>query len=419
MNFYLKKNNIMSNQNKLFFTDEEIKTMEDNSFQRVDDLIDKYGPRLSGSQACLSTADSLYKEIQEITDSSSTQDFKLHPNAFLGWVSLLARLFYVTYPFFLMNCPIVSAIAMLVGDLIVVFEFFFYKEFTDCLYPEVTGRNAFGTIEPSEKVESTVIISGHHDSAPIFTLLYEHPHLYIPHLVSSYFFIFFLCFASIYGLFRPVSIYVRLFGAIGLYPVYSFLNFPGKEGTPGAGDNLIASSVAIEIGKFLRKKKLLKNTRIILISFDSEEAGLRGSRHYFQDHKDDFKGQTVYHVNVDSCYFLDHLTYLTSDINCMQKLSQELVDELISIAKEFGVDSHGEPMHMFMGATDAAEAAKIGIHATTILGIPMDGNTKKKVVYHTPDDTTQYIERPIISILLKMILRFVQKVDDGSFKIQK
>lgn len=408
----------MNNQNQYLFTEEEIKTMENNAFQRVDDLIDKYGPRLSGSAACLSTADSLYKEIQQITDKSSTQDFKLHPNAFLGWVSLLARFYFVTYPFFLLNCPIVSAIAMLIGDIIVVCEFFFYKEFTDFLYPEVTGRNAFGTIEPTEEVTSTVILSGHHDSAPIFTLLYEHPHLYLPHLVSSYFFIFFLCGASIYGIFRPVPLIVRLFGAIGLYPVFSFLNFPGKEGTPGAGDNLIASSMAIELGKFLREKKALKHTRIVLISFDSEEAGLRGSRHYFQDHKAEFQdGHPSYHVNVDSCYFLDHLSYLTSDINTMQPLSKELVNELISIAQEFGVKSRGEPMKMFMGATDAAEAAKIGIHATTILGIPMDGNTKKKVVYHTPDDTTQYIERPVINVILKMLLRFVQKVDDGSFKI--
>lgn len=404
-------------QHQQVFTDDEIKRMEDNSFQRVDDLIEKYGPRLTGSDACLNTADSLFEEVKQITDSSSTQDFKLHPNAFLGWVSLLARLYFVTYPFFLMNIPIVSGIAMLIGDVIVVLEFFFYKEFTDHFYPEVRGRNVFGTIEPSEKVESTVIISGHHDSAPIFTLLYEHPHLYLPHLVSSYFFIFFMLFASIIALFKPLPLFVRLFGAIGLYPVFSFLNFPGKEGTPGAGDNLIASSIAIEIGKFLREKKILKHTRIVLISFDSEEAGLRGSRAYFKAHENEYKNTPTYHVNVDSCYFLDHLSYLTSDINCMQILSKEMVDELISIAKEFGVQSRGEPMHMFMGATDAAESAKIGIHSTTILGIPMDGNTKKKVVYHTPDDTTQYIERPIINVLLKMILRFVQKVDDGSFKI--
>lgn len=415
---YYSAHHCFMSQSNPFYTEDEIKNMENNSFQRVDNLIEKFGPRLSGSQACLSTADELYKEFQQITDKSFTQDFKLHPGAFLGWVSLLARLYYITYPFFLMNLPIVSAIAMLFGDIIVIFEFFFYKEFTDFLYPEVTGRNVVGTIEPSSEVKSTIILSGHHDSAPIFGLLYEHPSLYIPFLIGSYFFIFFLCGSSIYGLFHEVALWVRIFAALGLLPIYFFLNFPSNEGTPGAGDNLMASSFAMEIGKHLKTKKLLKHTRIILISFDSEEAGLRGSRAYFQNHQEQFQGQTVYHVNSDSIYFLDHLSYLTSDINRLQPLSMELVNELVSIGKELGFVSRGEPMHVFMGATDSAESAKIGIHATTILGIPMDGKTHKKIVYHTPEDTTEFIERPAINAVLRLLLRFVEKVDNGTFKIE-
>ncbi|NLX44395.1 MAG: M28 family peptidase [Treponema sp.] len=58
--------------------------------------------------------------------------------------------------------------------------------------------------------------------------------------------------------------------------------FASDEGSPGAGDNMAASAIALEIFKEFAERRAagagLKRTRLAFASFDAEEAGLRGAR---------------------------------------------------------------------------------------------------------------------------------------------
>ena len=85
---------------------------------------------------------------------------------------------------------------------------------------------------------------------------------------------------------RPL-IFTLLFvvATLATYVVALLWFFEGKEGSPGAGDNLIASSVGIELASYFSSERKngnpLEHTRIVFASFDGEEAGLRGKSSLF------------------------------------------------------------------------------------------------------------------------------------------
>ena len=74
--------------------------------------------------------------------------------------------------------------------------------------------------------------------------------------------------------------------------------FASKKGTPGAGDNMIASQMAITIGRYF-KDHPLSHTRIVMASFDAEEEGLRGARAFAKLHRQEFQQLPTTLLNVD------------------------------------------------------------------------------------------------------------------------
>ncbi len=52
----------------------------------VQDVVDRFGPRLTGSAACLNAADHIAKRFETVCHRTWTDDFSVHPGAFLGWI---------------------------------------------------------------------------------------------------------------------------------------------------------------------------------------------------------------------------------------------------------------------------------------------------------------------------------------------
>ncbi len=56
-------------------------------------LLDTLGPRPSGSAASRQAADALLAEAAQFADRAWSEDFPVHPGAFLGWIRLLVLLY--------------------------------------------------------------------------------------------------------------------------------------------------------------------------------------------------------------------------------------------------------------------------------------------------------------------------------------
>ena len=391
-------------------------------------LVEKHGPRLVGSEACTKTAIDLQDELSKHCDSTQADRFPLNPGAFLGWIKLMVVLYPLALAFLWFKLPLISFLLSLAGVLTMVFEFFLYRELLDPFFPAATGVNVHGVIEPEKEVRQTVIFSGHHDSARVFNFYAKNPKLYIFKVMGalgSFLALFIIALGwTLLGLssgtlFTPglpsgVSLVMLLFFTLMIPVVANLWFFASNEGTPGAGDNLISCAMAVQLSRYFSRNKdngiPLLHTRLIFASFDGEEAGLRGARAFYAKYKDQLLTTPAWNFNVDCPYFAKDLFFLTSDINGSVKLSQEMATKCVTIARSMGFEAKSQPIAFLTGGTDAAEAAKIGIHAVSLMAMPWETN-EVGAVYHTPRDLPESIEPQVVEETLSIAIRFIEQTD--------
>ena len=377
--------------------------IRNNAFSLAEDIINKTGPRLAGTSAAKEAASLLHKEVKFYTNESHIEEFYLHKGAFLGWIKILVICYILSLGFLWFNLPYLSLALSLISILVLVLQFFFYLPIIDIFYPKRKGYNVVGYIEPKKEIKKQVIISGHHDSARVFNFFIHQPALYNLRVTGSIIYVLLMVILSIIsGIFKnpTLSISINIFLSLGLVLIIQMWFFASSKGTPGAGDNLIASTMAIELGRYFSENKL-DHTRIIITSFDAEEEGLRGARAFAKANKEKLNEYPTILLNTDCAYSLKELFFLTSDINCTVNLDSKLANDLVDIAKNNGYNALAKPISFLTGGTDAGELAKIGVKATTLVGMPWS-NQSRSSVYHTPNDTLDYVEKEIIDAAINI-----------------
>lgn len=381
-----------------------------NAFSLAQNIIDQTGPRLAGSENSMKSAEILKNELDGFADSSKLESFALYQGAFLGWIKILVISYILSIFFLWFNYSIAAFALAVFSILILVLQFFFYLPIIDKLFPKKKGYNVLGFIEPKEEVKKQVIISGHHDSARIFNFFIHQPKLYNLRVTGSIYLVILLLLVSIPLEFIEgsiLSLILKITLSVGLLLIIQMWFFTSKRGTPGAGDNLIASTMALEIGRHYSENRL-KNTRIIIASFDAEEEGLRGARAFAKNNNKLLTETPTTLLNTDCAYNLDDLFFLTSDINGTVKLDKELAETLVDISKQKGYKAISKPIAFLTGGTDAGEIAKIGVKSTTLIGMPWSNNSRSSV-YHTPNDTLDHVQKEVIDAAITIFMNYIDK----------
>jgi|BioPla2DNA2_1021312.scaffolds.fasta_scaffold01057_21 aminopeptidase YwaD len=384
--------------------------------KETETIIDKFGPRLAGTKASLDAADYLFEDAKKYSDEAQSEDFYVNKGAFLGWINILV-IFYILGFLFFYHLPVVTLVLLALSVLILYLQFIRYLPVIDFLFPKRKARNVYGVIEPKGEVKQQIIVSGHHDSANVFNFFIHQPKLYNLRVTGSIVFVVLALLLSIANLifkndiFRYVSLGII---GLGLFLVVQMWFFRSKKGTPGAGDNLASTQIAFQLGKhFYNAKgtdKELKHTRLIFMSFDAEEEGLRGARAFVKRHKDKLLETKTYLLNIECLFDENELFFLTSDINDSVKLSDNLATELVSIATELGVKTHKQNITVLTGGTDAGEFGKIKVEATTLMGMPWTNDTRSNV-YHTPKDTVDKVSTKAVEHTLNIFHTYIVNKD--------
>ena len=385
-------------------------------------IIDECGPRLAGDPSTHKAAEMIREEFATYCDSTDLESFDVHPNAFLGQLRLLAVIYPVVVICLWFQWSIVAALGLSFGFLALILETIFYHEVLDIFWKKKQGKNVIGIVEPTNEVKQQIILSGHHDSANIFNYLTYFPKYY-PLLIGGAFFtvLYVLVFGWVWAVFSVIpgvdmSQGVRLFlqiSATVLTPlIVALWFFTASTGTPGAGDNLVSVAIANQVGKQFAREKL-QNTRIILASFDAEEAGLRGARAYCKKHKEELLAIPTFNFNMDCPYILKNLSFLTTDINGTVRLSKEMATECVSIAKSLGYKAKAFPIPFLIGGCDSGEFGRIGVTATNLSAMSIE-SIKQGQSYHTPNDTVDKIEPGTVEAAFQIAIAFVQQKDQQS-----
>ena len=394
-----------------------------NALKFTKEVCEKWDDRLTGSEACRACGDYLATEWEGFCEQTEVQEFAVRPGAFLGYIRINVVL-YIASLISLIFTQIFLAVGLsTLALLITVLEFFIYKEFVDFLFPKKYGKNVIGTIEPTGEVRQQIIVSAHHDSAHVFNFLQKNPNSY-PRKILAATAAQLLMFIGTWLLWGLNSwggshslFYWVLVGLLGLatlfvLPMWSFYS---KKGTPGAGDNMVCTAIAMEIGKYLAQQKKegkgLQHTRISIASWDAEEAGLRGSRAYVKANKASLQKVKTYNYNLECMYNHEQMAFLTSDLNSFVPLSQEMASDCVAIAGKLGYDIPTSPFPFLAGGTDAAELAKVGVEATTLAA--MNWDTKEGLVaYHTLRDTIDAVDPIAVERSIAIGLSYIQQKDE-------
>jgi Zn-dependent M28 family amino/carboxypeptidase len=210
--------------------------------------------------------------------------------------------------------------------------------------------------------------------------------------------ILFLSFGFFFLVFIPIILAYILFHTYN--PVY------------GAFDNLSGVSVVLGIGKFLAENKnnaeiFPKNTKIYLISFAGEEAGLRGAKRYIEVHYNQLKEEGTIVVNMDGIGKKDLIIIHDKEPGIGAKHDPRIYKPILEIAKSINPKAKLSPLPF--GATDGAAFSKKGISAVSIGGL----NLKDELppYYHTRLDTPETVDKEALGQFVKICLKYLKYID--------
>jgi hypothetical protein len=116
---------------------------------------------------------------------------------------------------------------------------------------------------------------------------------------------------------------------------------------------------------------------------------------------------------MDSIYRLQDLCFLKSEINGTVPLDEKLEQKCMGIAESLGYKIPSMQMPFGGGSTDAAEFAKAGIPALSIIGLDTTF-TSGDVPYHTNFDTVDKIEPEAVLACMQIAEQLIIEIDKPS-----
>lgn len=401
-----------------------LKQYTKNAIEFTKFITTKWDDRLTGSKACLETGDYLHEQFSQYSDKAFKQGFSTNPGAFLGFIRVCVVLFFINLIGLFTENYWLSFVVALASLFIFVFQFFLYYEVLEPFFPKKKSQNIYAFLEPENEVKQQIVISAHHDSAHIFNFYEKNAEHYAIRVnlgIGGMFLAIVIATAVLLvsamnieaQSFINVLKYISVGLSVVIFPMWFFYN--PKKGTPGAGDNIICTAVTFEILKHFHQLKKdnngLQNTRIIIGSWDAEEAGLRGAKAFVKANKKLLHSVPTYNYNLECLYNHKEMNFTTSDVNSFVQLSQKMANELVTISKELGYDIPKVPFPVLAGGTDAGEFARGGIEAITLNGMQF-GKIDANPSYHTTRDTIDKVDPIAVSRSIEIGIAYILKKDN-------
>jgi len=398
----------------------------------ITEVCEEIGPRAATSEAEHKTGDKIENILKESCDKAYQEEFTCSPIACLRFVrygALMIMIAVLLYSFSLFidlgifqldigYSLVFLSIAVCLETFALTYfivEVMRMNEMIDFLFPKKKAKNIIGVIEPKGEVKNNVYFGAHHDSAPEYNLFY-----YLKWFGAAFIFIgfigvflsFFFVWMKFIVFFLPIDLtpwFQRFHIALLLFmPVaFGFLFFSSKKHVPGAYDNLSGVAILLGIAKVLSQNRC-NNTRVKLIGFACEEAGLRGSKRYVSTHLNELQKIKPKLVNIDSISTKDMIVVVHKELFMGAKHDREISDQLMEIGKKLNIGVKLGTLPF--GASDAAPFTKKGISATSMMSFDLP---KLPKFYHTRDDIPDVVEKESLGQVLDICMEYIRQTDEG------
>lgn len=383
---------------------------------RVRDLIDELcrevGPRASGSAAEAAAADRLRARLESWGLPAAVERFRTTPFALQGLLATMGGLYLLAFAVSFV-CPHGTATFLGLGILVLLAHRALDLDLPGVVLPGADSTNVNGTVAPSGERRRIVLFAGHHDSAFRMPLLSRSA--WFPWL-SRGMVLFFVSYLTLFGLSfwriaaRPGPdrgpVELALLALCGLGAAFAVLVLAGmirRDAVPGANDNLSAVATAWETARRLTTHRP-RHVEVRVVSFGSEEAGLKGSRDFAIRHRDELRDATL--VNLESLGQSGRLFVLAGEFLSGARHAPEAVRLVEEAARDAGIPLGRK--WLVHGLTDASSFSRRGLPAAAVIRLNDAGFLDH---YHSPGDAPEHVAEERLEEAVRLCLAVVARLD--------
>jgi len=393
---------------------------QNNMHRFIVKICEEAGPREPGSEAEHKAANIVKEEFEKHCDKVEKEEFKLAPRGFLSFTVISPILVLIGIPLFWIY-PIVSTGLTIIAMFIFYMQFLRYAEFMDVLFPKKTSVNVIGEINPKKEWKQTLMFSAHIDSAYQFNFNLYMPRTFDYFLIGLPIFLVVFILTSlayylsswVFSVPGTVFSYIGIGLAVIIVPMASMLFFfKTRWAVMGANDNLSGISLLQGICETLGndKKIVPKHTKILLVAFGSEEAGLRGSKRWIKRHKEELTEKPFYYLNFDGIAKCSDIHILVKEKTLGVTYNPEIVDVIVESAQNVGVELPKRELPF--GATDGCALVQGGFANGATLAALYINEPEVKRWYHTIHDTADKVEPEALELARKISMEFMSLIDN-------
>lgn len=382
-------------------------------------IIKTFEKRPPGSKGERDAQEYMASELNKYMDKVWTEDFTLHPGAFMGWIYITVACLLLAFTSFWLS-RILTIIFIVLAIIPMVTQLILYREAYDPLFKKETSVNVVSVKKPKGEVKRRIILNGHADATWEWTILYKFGFgAFKAVFLISIIGVLYLLAVAIAGMIvitRPFDILlpsnqtILILGAISsiFVPFWVILIWFSDEKTvvDGANDNLTGCYVPISVAKLLKEDNIeLENTEFMVVLSGSEEAGLRGAKRFAAKHKEELSDVETVIIPFETIREKEHLSCFERDLNMTVPCDRQVLGLIKKAGQNVGTDIKIGIVEL--GSTDAAAFTQAGFKSACIGAMDHD----LKPYYHTRRDTYDNLDPETLGITLEVALELVQLYD--------
>lgn len=387
-------------------------------------VCETYKRRAPGSQSERDAQVYFKNLLSTFSDEVISEDFTLHPHAFMGFIPVAAILLLIAIVLFRFGTSVISSVFSVVlpvlSILMFIFEFMMYKSFVDFLFPKRVSTNVYAVRKASGETKRRIIFGGHTDAAPEWTYsMHGQIKTIAPVMAGGIISMFVIFGINVFALYKMITTgtsveFVGMWNTLFIVElcfipfiiaIMFFINW--RIIVDGANDNLSANYIALCVLKEIKEQDIrFENTDVCCLISGSEEAGLRGARAFAKKHRDELLETETVFIAMDTMREVEQLMVYTTGCTGTVK-DNKAVGELIREAgRNVGIEM--PTAGLYPGAIDAEAFSREGIRAAGFCGVSHDPQT----YYHTRKDSWDNINPDCIELSLKICLEAASLYDE-------
>ena len=428
----------------------ESKKYADEAYEIIQHAEKEIGPRLPGSDGEKRFADYMAGKLREIGINPVKEEFAVSPRASIGGIPYAgyAGIILCVASYFARHIPSLWFAMAGFGLLVIIWliaSVFLYHTCFDMFFKREISQNVYGELTPPDgNYDYTIILSGHTDTSWCWRHSehsFKHRNEPIKGIIATYGKVGFgaVCFflmafysifmAIVYGaytvfesewaynilsapgfnVFFNIMLFVPIICAVGCCFVIMWADPDPRNASKGAMDNASGIALSYEVMKYFKENpdKMPPNCRIIDFNCGSEEAGLRGSMAFTEQHKGEPILDNAWNINIDSVADKDYFEVVIQDDWQFTRFDRDLEEMFKETFAELEIESKtGGCIHNPVGGCDSTPMTKAGIKSVTFAA----QNPILTYYYHTWRDTSDRFEPETVGTGFDVILGVIDKI---------